>query len=54
MMFGSDMWKHLTLEGLQIMCLALLCNIINIAIIIFYTGIVNKDIFLTVDWQVQA
>jgi hypothetical protein len=50
LVFGSDTWKRLTFEGLQTMCLSLLCNIISIIIIIFYTGSANKDIFLVIDW----
>ncbi|KAI8048200.1 hypothetical protein BDF22DRAFT_703934 [Syncephalis plumigaleata] len=39
-------------EGIQTMCFVLLCNLVSIAIIVFSSNTVNKDVFIVVDWVV--
>ncbi|KAI8053231.1 hypothetical protein BDF22DRAFT_466812 [Syncephalis plumigaleata] len=50
--FGSDIWKRLMREGIQTMCFVLLCNLVSIIVIVFYTCAVNKDMFLVIDWVI--
>ncbi|KAI8052063.1 hypothetical protein BDF22DRAFT_744276 [Syncephalis plumigaleata] len=50
--YGSDIWKRLTREGIQTMCLALLCNIICIIIVISHVDGANMDLFYIIDWAV--
>ncbi|KAI8052034.1 hypothetical protein BDF22DRAFT_689655 [Syncephalis plumigaleata] len=39
-------------EGIQTMCFVLLCNLVSIAMIVSYTGTMNKDMFIIVDWVI--
>ncbi|KAI8051980.1 hypothetical protein BDF22DRAFT_744198 [Syncephalis plumigaleata] len=51
-LFGSEIWKRLTREGIQTMCLALLCNIICVIVVLSHIEGANQDILFAVDWAV--
>ncbi|KAI9591406.1 hypothetical protein BDF19DRAFT_417172 [Syncephalis fuscata] len=51
-MFGSDMWKRLARDGLQIMSMTVLCNTICCASIAFRIGGDDADLFFIVDWMI--
>ncbi|KAI8052062.1 hypothetical protein BDF22DRAFT_56312 [Syncephalis plumigaleata] len=49
-LYGSDLWKRLAREGIQTMCLALLCNITCALLIISQVKLINQDILFIMDW----
>ncbi|KAI8050563.1 hypothetical protein BDF22DRAFT_745435 [Syncephalis plumigaleata] len=51
-LFGSDAWKRLTQDGIQTMCLAVLCNIICCILAITRINDSNSDMFLCADWVI--
>ncbi|KAI9593035.1 hypothetical protein BDF19DRAFT_498023 [Syncephalis fuscata] len=53
-MFGSDMWKRLARDGLQIMSMTVLCNTICYAFIAFRIGGDNAELLFVVDWMIIA
>jgi hypothetical protein len=48
--FGSDSWRRLTHDGIQTMCLAVLCNIVCCFFIITRIGGNYSDILFPIDW----
>ncbi|KAI9597807.1 hypothetical protein BDF19DRAFT_420684 [Syncephalis fuscata] len=53
-MFGSDAWRRLAREGIQVMCLAMLCKLVCGAIIIFDAFGDLSEIFVLVDWVTSS
>ncbi|KAI9593055.1 hypothetical protein BDF19DRAFT_449319 [Syncephalis fuscata] len=50
--FGSDMWKRLARDGLQIMFMTVLCNMICSSVIAFRIGGNNAELCFIIDWVV--
>ncbi|KAI9597514.1 hypothetical protein BDF19DRAFT_435309 [Syncephalis fuscata] len=50
--FGSIAWKRLAQEGIQTLCLAILCNIICCIFVISHLNTANSDVFFAVDWMI--
>ncbi|KAI9596858.1 hypothetical protein BDF19DRAFT_324501 [Syncephalis fuscata] len=48
--FGSDAWRRLAEDGIQTMCLVLLCNVICGCFIAFRAFGSGSDIFFIIDW----
>ncbi|KAI9596562.1 hypothetical protein BDF19DRAFT_437880 [Syncephalis fuscata] len=48
--FGSDAWKRLAHNGIQAMCLAVLCNIVCCFLIIFRVAGNYSDMLFPLDW----
>ncbi|KAI9591179.1 hypothetical protein BDF19DRAFT_456083, partial [Syncephalis fuscata] len=48
--YGLDAWKRLARDGIQAMCLAVLCNIICCICIIFHIVGGNTDLLFLADW----
>ncbi|KAI9596860.1 hypothetical protein BDF19DRAFT_437023 [Syncephalis fuscata] len=48
--FGSDAWRRLTEDGIQTMCLVVLCNVICGCFIAFKLIGKNSEIFFIIDW----
>ncbi|RKP26610.1 hypothetical protein SYNPS1DRAFT_21661 [Syncephalis pseudoplumigaleata] len=53
-MFGSDAWKRLARDGIQTMCLAVLCNIVCGIIIVFQIGGNYAIMFYVADWLLTS
>ncbi|KAI9596763.1 hypothetical protein BDF19DRAFT_421278 [Syncephalis fuscata] len=52
--FGSDAWKRLARDGIQTMCLAVLCNVICGMIIVFQVGGNYAIMFYVADWLLTS
>ncbi|KAI8047707.1 hypothetical protein BDF22DRAFT_85234 [Syncephalis plumigaleata] len=48
--YGSDAWKKLTRDGIQVMLLVALCNIFCCLFAVTQVIGINSDIFLATDW----
>ena len=47
--YGSDAWKRLIREGIQTMCLAVLCNLVSCVSLMLQIGGSKSDMFYLVD-----
>jgi hypothetical protein len=48
--FGSDVWQHLAHNGMWIVSLAILCNIVCIAVIVSDIFGMFSEMFFLFDW----
>ncbi|KAI9591297.1 hypothetical protein BDF19DRAFT_455550 [Syncephalis fuscata] len=53
-LFGSDAWRRLARDGIQTMCLTVLCNIVSCIFIVFEVGGAGSDIFFSLDWVIVS
>ncbi|KAI8050466.1 hypothetical protein BDF22DRAFT_745340 [Syncephalis plumigaleata] len=53
-MFGSDAWKRLARDGIQTMCLAVICNVVCGIIIVFQIGGNYAIMFYVADWLLTS
>ncbi|KAI9592260.1 hypothetical protein BDF19DRAFT_450894, partial [Syncephalis fuscata] len=51
---GSDAWRRLARDGVQAMCLAVLCNIFCWFVIAFQIGGINADLLFPGDWVIVS
>jgi hypothetical protein len=49
-LYGSDIWRRLARQGIQTMCLALLCNTVCAAIVVACNDKTDPDMLIAVDW----
>jgi hypothetical protein len=48
--YGSNAWKKLTKDGIQVMLLVALCNIICCLIAVTQVTGYDSDLFMAIDW----
>ncbi|KAI9595431.1 hypothetical protein BDF19DRAFT_496221 [Syncephalis fuscata] len=52
--FGSEAWKRLARNGIQVMCLVVFCNIICAICVLFKVGNSYSQMFFVLDWCVTS
>ncbi|KAI9596804.1 WD40-repeat-containing domain protein [Syncephalis fuscata] len=53
-LYGSDAWKRLARDGIQTMCLVVLCNVVCGICIIFKVGGNFSEMFFLADWSLNS
>ncbi|KAI8050521.1 hypothetical protein BDF22DRAFT_695391 [Syncephalis plumigaleata] len=52
--YGNGAWRRLRNDGIQSMCLVLVCNIVTALFIIFKVGGEFSEVFFIVDWLITS
>ncbi|KAI9593297.1 hypothetical protein BDF19DRAFT_165753 [Syncephalis fuscata] len=52
--FGSEAWKRLMRDGVQIMCIVILCNISCALVVLLKIGKPYSDMFFMLDWYITS